>query len=95
MRILDRNRRIAGVEVDILARDGDVQVVCEVKTLRTAALDALDAADSVDHRRLARLSRAAGVLAENGPARVDVIAVALATDGQAACLHYPNITEDA
>ncbi len=95
MAIQARNRRIAGVEVDILARDGDVQVVCEVKTLRLSALDALDAADSVDHRRLARLSRAAGVLAENGPVRVDVVAVSLGPDGLTNCLHYPNVTEDA
>ena len=36
LRIIARNKKFAGVEVDILARDGNTLVLCEVKTAEQA-----------------------------------------------------------
>jgi putative endonuclease len=76
-----RNARLAGVEVDLLARDGRTRVLVEVK-LRNRS-DYGGAAAAVDERKRARLRRAALALTgeEAGPVRVDVIAMELAGDG--------------
>lgn len=80
--ILDRNWRCAQGEVrgelDLIALDGDVLVVCEVKTRRRAVAGV--AAEAVDPRKLGRLRRlAAAWLAERewrgGDVRFDVVAV--------------------
>lgn len=60
-RILERNRRWADVEVDIVARDRSLLVVVEVK-LRCDALGA--AADAVQAVQRLRLRRAASLLLE-------------------------------
>jgi putative endonuclease len=57
MTILDRNWRCSEGEIDIVARDGDVLVVCEVKTRRgTAFGGALEAITPVKAQRLRRLA---------------------------------------
>jgi putative endonuclease len=78
-----RNVRLAGVEVDLVAREGRTWVVIEVK-LRNRQ-DYGGAAGAVDERKCARLRRAAlALLAEaGGPVRVDVVAMDLTTEGLA------------
>jgi putative endonuclease len=57
MAVLDRNWRTATGEVDIIARDGDVLVLCEVKTRRGLGFGT--PAEAVDRRKVARLRRLA------------------------------------
>jgi putative endonuclease len=76
--ILERNWRCAAGEIDIVARDGDVLVVCEVKTRSSVEYGLpLEAVTQAKARRLRRLAalwlqqssvRAAAV-------RVDVVGV--------------------
>jgi putative endonuclease len=76
-----RNVRLAGVEVDVVAREGCAWVVVEVK-LRNRP-DYGGAAGAVDERKCARLRRAALALLteEGGPVRVDVVAMDLTAEG--------------
>lgn len=56
-RILDRNWRCEVGELDIVARDGDVLVVCEVKTRRSVRYGSpLDAVGPRKLRRMRELS---------------------------------------
>ncbi len=76
--ILARNWRCAEGEIDIVAQDGDVLVVCEVKTRSSAAYGApLEAVTAPKARRLRRL--AAAWLRENrlraSAVRVDVVSI--------------------
>lgn len=76
--VLDRNWRSATGEVDIIARDGDVLVLCEVKTRRGLAFG--PPAEAVDREKVARLRRlAAEWLAQTGvrprEVRFDVVEV--------------------
>ena len=76
-RILARNVRAAGVEIDLVAARGDLVVFVEVKTRRGSGFGGALAA--VDARKQARLARgAAAWLREHRPharrARFDVIA---------------------
>lgn len=81
LEVTQRNVRLAGVEVDLVAREEETRVVVEVK-LRNRA-DYGGAAAAVDARKRERLRRAARALlaAEGGPVRVDVIAMDLTADG--------------
>lgn len=92
-RIMGRNLRLAGAEVDVLASDGPARVVVEVK-LR-GRTDFGGAVAAVDHVKRARLVRAARALQQSGAdrVRIDVVAVDLTPDG-AAVRHYRNaVTE--
>jgi putative endonuclease len=76
--VLDRNWRSATGEVDIVARDGDVLVLCEVKTRRGVTFGT--PAEAVGRRKVERLRRlAAEWLAETGvrprEVRFDVLEV--------------------
>jgi len=78
MVVLDRNWRCAHGEIDIIARDGEVVVFCEVKTRRGDAFgEPLEAVVATKARRLRRL--AARWLSTTGarPAeiRFDVVSV--------------------
>ena len=79
--VTGRNVRLAGVEVDLVAREGRTRVVVEVK-LRNRS-DFGGAVAVVDERKRARLRRAAARLLadEGGTVRVDVIAMDLGPDG--------------
>jgi len=81
LEVMRRNVRLAGVEVDLVARDGRAWVVVEAK-LRNRP-DYGGAAGAVDERKCARLRRAAlALLAETGgPVRVDVLAMDLTVEG--------------
>jgi putative endonuclease len=82
-----RNVRIAGVEVDLVARDGGARVLVEVKF--RSRIDYGGAALAVDRGKRERLLRAARAVAsrEPMPVRIDVIAIE-PCDGGARILHY-------
>lgn len=76
-RIVARNVRAGGVEIDIVARRGRLVVFAEVKTRRSRALGAPETA--VDARKQARLARGAAAWLREHPGvahrmRFDVIA---------------------
>jgi putative endonuclease len=78
MRIVDRNWRCAEGEIDIVALDGDVLVIAEVKTRKSLAFGHPFEAVGVD--KLARLRRLASAWCRDHELRtplrrVDVIAV--------------------
>jgi putative endonuclease len=76
--VLQRNAHHAGVEVDLVARDGDCLVLAEVKLRTGQAVGARDAIGAHQEQRLLRAARA--FLAANAWAaavRVDVIAIDL------------------
>src|SRR5688572_33451085 len=78
LQVLDRNWRCAHGEVDLVARDGDCLVFCEVKTRRTDRFGA--PVEAVTWHKAARLRRlAAAWLQEHevrgGRVRIDVIGV--------------------
>ena len=92
-RVLGRNLRLGGVEVDVLVSDGPAQVVVEVKV--RGRTDYGGSAAAIDHLKRTRLARAARALQQEGARRVriDVVAVDLSPDG-ATVRHYRNaVTE--
>jgi putative endonuclease len=77
-RIVARNFRAVGAEIDLVAMDGDTLVFVEVKTRRSLAAGAPE--EAVDERKQQRLRRAAEVFAtryraEDTAMRFDVVAV--------------------
>lgn len=57
MTLLDRNWRCPAGEIDLVLRDGDVLVFCEVKTRTSAAFGSpLEGVDADKARRLRRLA---------------------------------------
>ncbi|GAA4947983.1 YraN family protein [Actinoplanes utahensis] len=88
--LLQRNWRCADGEIDLILRDGDDVVFCEVKTRRTAAFG--PPAASIDHRKVRRLRHLASRwLTESGvPAarvRFDVVEVLPQPRGRAHVSH--------
>ena len=84
--VLERNWRCPLGEIDIVARDGDCLVVCEVKTRSSAAfghpLEAVSAAKAARLRRLALAwVEARGVRPTR--IRIDLVAVLRAPHGAA------------
>jgi putative endonuclease len=82
-RIVARNYRAAGAEIDLVAMDGESLVFVEVKTRRTHAAGAPE--DAVDARKQVRMRRAAEVFAAQYRAgevtmRFDVVAIGAAGD---------------
>ena len=80
MEVLDRNWRCEHGEVDVVARDGDCLVICEVKTRRSAGFgEPVEAVTFAKAMRLRRL--AAAYLAGHGrghraaQVRVDVVGI--------------------
>jgi putative endonuclease len=80
-RVLGRNLRFGGVEVDVLASEGETQVVVEVK-LRGRS-DFGGAVGAIDHVKRERLVRAAEALSRRGARRVriDVVAIDISSEG--------------
>lgn len=92
--MLARNVRLAGGEIDLVARDGDVEVFVEVKARREADGSAA-AAVSPDKRR--RVSRAAASWLVRrgvppGGCRFDVVTVE-GRGKDAIVRHFPNAFE--
>lgn len=82
--VLERNWRCRAGEVDILARDGNVLVVCEVKTRSSTRFGT--PAEAVDFRKSRRLRQLAGIWLANSETRFlairfDVIGVLRHPDG--------------
>lgn len=80
MTILDRNWRCSHGELDLVARDGDCIVFCEVKTRRGTGFG--EPVEAVGWRKAARLRRlAAAWLAGTGQSaesvRIDVVGILL------------------
>lgn len=97
MQILDRNWRRREGELDIVARDGECLVVCEVKTRRSLAYGS--PLEAVTWRKAARLRRLAGWWVQEHPEetratrriRVDVVGVVLPHGGPAQIQHLPGV----
>ena len=94
MVLVDRNWRCDLGELDLVLRDGDVLVFCEVKTRSTAAyghpLEAVTAAKGKRLRRLAvRWLQDHDVHAEG--IRIDLVGVLLAARGAAEVEHVRGI----
>ena len=75
--IVGRNVRVAGREVDVVARRGTMLVVCEVKARRSGSRGT--PAEAVDPRKMRRLAEAGEMLLASHPGverlRFDVITV--------------------
>ena len=80
-RVVARNARLGGVEVDLLATDGDVEVVVEVKYRSRS--DYGGALLTIDRAKRERLLRAASVRIAQGcrRVRIDVIGLEIAPEG--------------
>jgi len=80
-RVLARNLRLGGVEVDVVVGDGEAQVLVEVKV--RARSDYGGALSAVDHAKQRRLIQAARALEQRGAraVRIDVVAVDVSADG--------------
>jgi putative endonuclease len=94
MVVLVRNWRCDLGEIDVVARDGEALVVCEVKTRR--GLDFGGPLEAVTTRKLARLRRlAARWMVESGlrvsEVRIDVIGVILRPRGAAVVEHVRGV----
>jgi len=93
--VLQRNWRCELGEIDIVARDGDCLVVCEVKTRRSQAFGS--PLEAVTPRKLARLRRlAARWLQESGlhppQVRIDVVSVVRPPSGPAVVEHVRAVS---
>lgn len=95
MVVLDHNWRCERGEIDLVLRDGDVLVVCEVKT-RSSAQSCGTPHEAVTDIKLARLRRLAtlwqeahGVRADD--VRIDLVAVVRPPRGPAEVEHVRGI----
>ncbi|MFI2779019.1 YraN family protein [Streptomyces sp. ALB3] len=95
MTVLDRNWRCRAGEIDIVARDGDAVVVCEVKARRAGSFEhpmaAVTPAKADRLRRLAEiwLDRHGG--APPGGARIDLVGVTLPRRGAPVVEHVRGV----
>ncbi len=92
--VVDRNWRCARGEIDLVARDGDCLVFCEVKTRRTARFGA--PVEAVNWRKATRLRRLASAwlqVHDEHPARIriDVIGILCPGDGPARVRHLEGV----
>jgi putative endonuclease len=92
--VLERNWRCALGEIDIVARDGDCLVVCEVKTRSTVAFghpaEAVTRAKAIRLRALAvEWVRARGVRPRD--IRIDVVSVLRSPRGPAEVSHLKAV----
>ncbi|WP_435203479.1 YraN family protein [Janibacter sp. GS2] len=84
MVLLDRNWRCREGEIDLVLRDGDWIVVCEVKTRRSSSFG--DPLEAITRAKLARLRRLAGCWLAEHPmgvrgVRLDVVGLLRHPDG--------------
>jgi putative endonuclease len=92
--VIDRNWRCARGELDLVARDGDCLVFCEVKTRRTERFGA--PVEAVDRRKAARLRRLASAWLQAhgehaGQIRIDVIGILRPLEGPARVRHIQGV----
>src|SRR5215211_6373094 len=93
LRVLDRNWRCRDGELDLVARDGDALVFCEVKTRRgTGYGHPVEAVTHAKQRRLRTLAQR-WLAAHDEHARdlrFDVVGVLVPGDGPAVVTHLPG-----
>ena len=94
MQVVDRNWRCAHGELDLVARDGDCLVFCEVKTRRSVRFG--DPVEAITPTKAARLRRlAAAWLREHevhaGRIRIDVVGVLRPASGPAVVRHLVGV----
>ena len=93
LRVLDRNWRCREGELDLVARDGDALVFCEVKTRKgTGFGHPAEAVTAAKRRRLRQLA-AAWLVAHDEHApdlRFDVVGVHVPAAGPARVVHLRN-----
>jgi putative endonuclease len=94
MVVLDRNWRCEAGEIDLVLRDGDVLVVCEVKTRASDACGTPHEAVTPD--KLERLQRLALLWADTHEVRptevrIDLVAVHRPPRGAALVEHVPGL----
>ncbi len=94
MVVLARNWRCELGEIDLVARDGDDLVVCEVKTRRGVSFGSPQ--EAVTAAKAARLRRLAarwlqGTGARPSAVRIDVVAVVAARRGPASVEHLRGV----
>ena len=92
--VVDRNWRCARGEIDLVVRDGDCLVFCEVKTRRTERFGApVEAVTRTKAARLRRLASAWLQLHDEHPARVriDVIGILRPVGGPARVRHLEGV----
>lgn len=92
--VLERNYRSRQGEIDIVARDGNVLVICEVKTRSTDLFGHPLAA--VDHRKLRRMRKVAmDWVSERGvwpsAIRFDVIGIVESSPGRPVLEHLRDV----
>ncbi|GAB3070556.1 YraN family protein [Pedococcus soli] len=92
--MVDRNWRCAHGEIDLVARDGDCLVFCEVKTRTTERFGG--AIEAVDHRKAARLRRLVAAWLQchderAGRVRIDVIGILRPQAGRAQLRHLVGV----
>jgi putative endonuclease len=95
LRIVARNVRIAGAEIDLVAEDGEALVFVEVRSRSSTRYGGPLA--TVGRRKQSRIARAAqAYLARaerwGSPARFDVVGVEWCA-GRASCVHVRNAFE--
>jgi putative endonuclease len=73
MTVLARNWRCPQGEVDLVLRDGDDLVICEVKTRRSLAYG--DPLEAITRPKLARLRQLAAVCAKEMDLRAEVLRI--------------------
>jgi putative endonuclease len=94
MLLVDRNWRCASGEIDLVLRDADVLVVCEVKTRRSEVCGSPH--EAVTPEKLERLQRLALLWAEAhevrpGEVRLDLVAVRCPAKGAAVVDHVAGL----
>ena len=96
LRVVDRNWRCARGELDLVVRDGECLVFCEVKTRRTERFGS--PVEAVHPRKAARLRRLAAAWLQDHaehPARIriDVIGILRPPHGKAVLRHVQGVGE--
>ena len=90
--VIERNIRVAGVEIDLVADDRGTVVLVEVKT--RARNDWGGAAMAIDQAKRERLRRAAMSFEQRGAERIRIDVIAIETDAKGARLtHHRNAIE--
>jgi putative endonuclease len=92
--VVDRNWRCARGEIDLVVRDGDCLVFCEVKTRRSERFGA--PVEAVDRRKAARLRRLASAWLQAHDEhprriRIDVIGILRPLDGPVRVRHVQGV----
>ena len=85
MEVLDRNWRCSIGEIDIVARDGDTLVICEVKTRRSLTFGHPVAAVTP-----IKLASTSGIRART--IRLDVVGILTPRDGQPIIEHIRGVS---